>query len=284
MLNNYLVRYTMRFRLYREHGAMNSLAVFDAFEQGLLALGHEVVQSNSDVDVIWSVLWHGRMERNAVIYEAARNINKPVVILEVGTLIRGTTWKVSLNHINALGVYNHETDLDESRPSKLGLSLKDNRTRKPEILLALQHQDSLQWQHKKSTVDWIEDTISEIRQYTDRTVIVRPHPRSLVFVKIRKDVHMELPKRVVHTYDCYDIDYDYHCVVNYNSGPSMQAAIHGTPVVCDSTSLAYPVSSLISTIDNPVLPDREDWFLKLTHTEWTLDEIATGLPLKRLRL
>ena len=278
------MRCAMRFRLYREFGAMNSGPVFDAFERGLMALGHTVVETDSDVDVIWSVLWKGRMESNRAIYESARILNKPIIILEVGSLIRGTTWKVALNHVNALGFYGHETDLDEDRPAKLGLSLKDNATRKPEILLALQHQDSLQWQHKIPTHDWIEQKIAEIRQYTDRTVMVRPHPRSIIFVPIRKDVHCERPNPVRGTYDSYDIDYNYHCVVNYNSGPSIQAAIHGTPVLCDITSLAYPVSSPIETIDNPVLPDRESWFLKLTHTEWTLDEIATGLPLKRLQL
>lgn len=274
----------MRFRLYREHGAMNSEPVFDAFEQGLLALGHTIVENDSDVDVIWSVLWKGKMAPNAAIYESAKVMNKPIIILEVGSLIRGTTWKVCLNHTTALGFYGHEADLDESRPSKLGLSLKDNPTRKPEILLALQHQDSLQWQRQIPTAEWIEEKIAEIRQYTDRTIVVRPHPRCIVFTKIRKGVYCERPVRVYGTYDDYDIDYNYHCVVNHNSGPSMQAAIHGTPVICDSTSLAYPVSSLMKTIHNPVLPDREDWFLKLTHTEWTLDEIATGLPLKRLQL
>jgi hypothetical protein len=187
-----------------------------------------------------------------------------------------------LNHVNALGFYGHKDDLDQNRPSKLGLELKDNSIRKPEILLALQNQDSLQWPRTTPTVDWIEQKISEIRQYTDRTIIVRPHPRSWVFVKIRKDVHVELPKRVSGTYDSYDIDYDYHCVINHNSGPGMQAAISGTPVICDSTSLAYPISDLIENIDNPILPNREEWFLQLTHTEWTLDEIASGIPLRRL--
>ena len=272
----------MKFRLYREYGALNSGPVFDAFEHGLKTLGHTVVQSDSDVDVIWSVLWKGRMERNVSIYNINRSTKKPIIILEIGSLVRGITWKVALNHVNALGFYGHKDDLDQNRPSKLGLELKDNSIRKPEILLALQNQDSLQWPRTTPTVDWIEQKISEIRQYTDRTIIVRPHPRSWVFVKIRKDVHVELPKRVSGTYDSYDIDYDYHCVINHNSGPGMQAAISGTPVICDSTSLAYPISDLIENIDNPILPNREEWFLQLTHTEWTLDEIASGIPLRRL--
>ena len=46
----------MRFRLYREYGAQNSRPVFDALEEGLKALGHEIVSNSEDIPVIWSVL------------------------------------------------------------------------------------------------------------------------------------------------------------------------------------------------------------------------------------
>jgi hypothetical protein len=35
-------------------------------------------------------------------------------------------------------------------------------------------------------------------------------------------------------------------------------------------------------LENPTLPNREEWFLKLCHTEWTVEEIAQGVPLARL--
>jgi hypothetical protein len=43
------------------------------------------------------------------------------------------------------------------------------------------------------------------------------------------------------------------------------------------------MSGKISAIENIKLPDRTQWFLKLCHTEWTIDEIASGLPIDRLR-
>ena len=85
-----------------------------------------------------------------------------------------------------------------------------------------------------------------------------------------------------NTYDDFNILYGYHCVINYNSGPAVQAAIQGVPVLCDSSSLASPVSTSWETLENPQLPDREEWFLKLCHTEWTVKEIAQGIPLRRL--
>jgi hypothetical protein len=71
-------------------------------------------------------------------------------------------------------------------------------------------------------------------------------------------------------------------VINHNSGPAIQAAIQGVPVICDPSSLAGILSGKLGKIDEISLPDREDWFLKLSHTEWTVEEIAEGLPVKRL--
>ena len=70
--------------------------------------------------------------------------------------------------------------------------------------------------------------------------------------------------------------------MNHNSGPAVQAAIHGTPIICDTTSLAGEISSKFEDIEIAKLPNRQDWFLKLCHTEWTLNEIAQGIPMKRL--
>jgi hypothetical protein len=272
----------MRFRLYKEHGAMNSKLVFDAFEMGLLRCGHTVVETDSDIDVIWSVLWKGRMKANEVIYQKAILENKPIIILEIGSLIRGVTWKVALNHINRLGVYGNTTALDLDRPAKLGIRLNNNPPNNAKILLATQQPFSLQWQSQLPTNQWIVNQLTLIRQYTDRLVVVRPHPRSPVIITKQNGVCLEVPNRVLNTYDDYDINYNYHCVVNHNSGPAVQAAINGSPVVCDFTSLAYPVSDTIENIDNPVLLDRDAWFLQLSHTEWTLDEIASGTPLIRI--
>jgi hypothetical protein len=62
----------------------------------------------------------------------------------------------------------------------------------------------------------------------------------------------------------------------------VQAAINGTPVICDPTSLAASVSDSWQNLESIQLPNRDDWYLGLCHTEWTVDEIAQGIPLMRL--
>jgi hypothetical protein len=272
----------MRFKIHKDNGALNSVPIFAALEQGIKNTGFSVVDSGQDVDVIWSVLWHGRMQRNQLIYNQCRAKGKPVMIIEVGNLVRGSTWRISLDHIHGLGIFGNHENLDKSRPTVLGLNLKPlNQKRNNKILIACQHERSLQWEGQPSMAEWAKRKVAEIRKFTEKDIIIRPHPRSPFTLTI-PGVQVEQPKKILNSYDSFDIDYNYHCVVNHNSGPAVQAAINGVPVICDRSSLAFPVSDRIENINNPTLPDREEWFLKLCHTEWTVDEISKGLPIQRL--
>lgn len=272
----------MRFKLYREYGALNSPPIFEAMEHGIKSQGHEIVQDNEDVSVIWSVLWAGRMRNNKLIYENARHNNKKILIIEVGNLKRGDTWRISLDNINNLGYFGNSDDLDPLRPVKLGVALKPSPSiKRGEILIACQHQESLQWQGMPHMKDWVAETIEKIKKYTRRRIIVRYHPRSSFPFKM-PGIIVERPTPVPMTYDDFDIFYNYHCIINYNSGPAVQAVIHGTPVLCDQSSLAAPMSIQWQDLDNPSLPDREEWFVKLCHTEWTVEEIRKGVPISRI--
>ncbi len=275
------------YKIYRENGALNSPPIFDAVDTGLKHIGYTSVNTNEDLPIIWSVLWQGRMERNREIYLNARSKNKPVLIVEVGNLFRNTTWRVSLNNVNGQGLFADNMELDQNRSNKLGIALKEYQiTRKPEILITTQHERGLQWQDMPGIETWLSSTILNIQQYSNRKIIVRPHPRwnRVSQIKSLKNVEIQLPKKVQNTYDNYDIDYCYHCVINHNSGPAVQAAINGVPVICHESSLAYPVSNSFADIENLKYPDRELWFTKLCHTEWTVNEIAQGLPFLRLQI
>jgi len=272
----------MRFRLYREYGALNSAPVFNAFEQGIKSLGHEIVQNHEEVAVIWSVLWAGRMRPNKDVYRRCKENNIPVIIIEVGNLLRGRSWRICLDNINGAGTFGNDRDLDPKRTDKLGIRLRPvNPNRKSEILIASQHHSSLQWEGMPTMAQWVERTVTKLKDYTDRKIIIRPHPRCTFSLNLNNST-VEYPKIIQGSYDDFDIDYGYHCVINHNSGPAVQASIHGVPVICDTSSLAAELSNTIEKIESVTVPNRDEWFLKLCHTEWTLDEIAHGIPLSRL--
>jgi hypothetical protein len=274
----------MRVAYYPNQCALNSIPVMQAMLDSLRRAGHTVEENSlgADTVIIWSVLWAGRMAPNQAVYENYRSQGKPVIIADVGALYRGKTWKIAVNHINNLGYYGHTENIDQDRPRKLGLSLAVNLSRNPTILIAAQHRHSLQLANQDHET-WILEQIDKIRQVSDRPIIVRPHPRSpLKLSNFDKLVKIERPYLVSDTYDSFDIHFDHHAVVNYCSGPGIQAAISGTRPMVSSYSLATPVAVAINDIDRPYDTDRDQWLVEICHTEYTLEEIKQGLWLKRL--
>jgi hypothetical protein len=55
------------------------------------------------------------------------------------------------------------------------------------------------------------------------------------------------------------------------------------PSYTSPSSLAWDVSiKSLANLENPPLPDRTQWLNDYAHTEWTVEEICQGIPLKRL--
>ena len=281
----------MKFKLWKEYGALNSKDVFSAFERSCLSNGHNISNSDNindaDCHVIWSVLFHGRMARNKDIWTRCRELRKPVIVLEVGGIKRGTTWKVGLNGINR-DAYFGDSNNDDSRKRLLGLEVKPWRTSSKYILLCGQHDKSLQWQGMPSMSNWFLNTYDEIRKHTDRPIIFRPHPRCRLehIERGLKHVYRQEPRHVNGTYDSFDMGFnDIHCTISYSSNPGIHSIIEGVPAFVSTHSLAYDVANdidFLHDIENPVMPDRTQWLNDYAHTEYTIDEISQGIPLKRL--
>ena len=275
----------MRFSLWTHNGALNSRPVFDAFDHSLVAAGHDVLYNdiNADVNVIWSVLWNGRMARNEAIW----NQTKPVIVLEVGGIKRGTTWKVGLNGINR-DAYFGDMGNSNDRATLLNLEVKPWRTDGEYILIAGQHDKSLQWQTMPRMSNWFLNTYDEIRKHTDRPIIFRPHPRCRLehIERGLKNVYRQEPRHVTNTYDDFDMGFDnVWATISYSSNPGIHSIIEGVPAFVSTHSLAYPAGNdidFLHTIEQPLMPDRTQWLNDYAHTEYTVEEIAAGLPLKNL--
>ncbi len=277
----------MKFSLWRQYGALNSRPVFDAFVSGAESLGYDCVDNDpsADVDVIWSVLWNGRMSGNKAIWEAARARSKPVVVLEVGGIKRGTTWKVGLNGINR-DAYFGEQNNDRTRADSLGLVCKPWRSDGDYVLIAGQHEKSEQWRNQPRMSRWVMDTIENVQAHTDRPIIFRAHPRCRLEAIERqyRNVYRQEPIQLKDTYDDFDMNFnDIYCTVSWTSNPGIHSVLEGVPAYTSQSSLAWDVSiKSLTNINNPPQPDRQQWLNDYAHTEWTVEEIASGLPLKRL--
>jgi hypothetical protein len=61
------------------------------------------------------------------------------------------------------------------------------------------------------------------------------------------------------------------------------AVINGVPVYAGVGSFAYPVANTgFNNIENPVMPDRSEWICEFANSEYTIDELRNGIPLKTL--
>ena len=275
----------MKFSLWTQYGAMNSKPVFNAFEKSLKDAGHSVVHNNNDADVnvIWSVLWNGRMAANQSIW----NNDKPTIVLEIGGIKRGTTWRVGLNGINRDAYYGDNNN-NSSRADVLGLSLRPWRTDGKYILIAGQHDKSLQWENMPRMSNWFLDTYDKIRKHTNRPILFRPHPRCRLehIERGLKDVYRQEPRYVNGTYDDFDMSFDdIWATVSYSSNPGIHSIINGVPSFVSTHSLAYPVANdidFIQDIESPHMGARQQWLNDYAWTEFTIEEISQGLPLKRL--
>lgn len=277
----------MKFSLFKEYGALNSKPVFEAFEKSLIEAGHTVYESDMhcDVAVIWSVLFHGRMLGNKPIWDYYRKTNRNVIVLEVGGIQRGTTWKVGLNGINR-DAYFGPSDNNDNRANKLGLKLKPWNNDGEFILLCGQHDKSLQWKNMPSMSNWVMETIDKIQQYTNRPIVFRPHPRCpLPHIERQfKNVYRQDPMHITGSYDNFDLAFTrVWATVSWSSNPGPQSIIAGVPAIVGPSSLAWDVATQdIANIENPVKIDRDQWLNDYAWTEYTVDEIASGIPLKRL--
>ena len=279
----------MKFSLWTQYGALNSKPVFDAFRMGCSTLGYETVNDShdSDVDVIWSVLFNGRMAPNKTIWEKNRTSGKPTIVLEVGGIKRGTTWKVGLNGINRdayFGPANNNSD----RVHELGLTLKPWCTTGEYILICGQHDKSLQWQGMPSMSNWVMNTIEKIQKNTDRPIVFRPHPRCpLPHIEHEfKNVSRQDPQKIDGTYDDFDMSFNnVYATVSYSSNPGIHSILEGVPAFVGYESLAYATANdidFLHDIENPLMPDRTQWLNDYAWTEYTIKEIQNGVPLKRL--
>lgn len=262
----------MKFDLFTQFGALNSPPIFESFKKGIISSGNtfDIGTKNGDVAVIWSVLWYGRMRPNKDVWNLYHSKNKPIIVLEVGCIERYKTWKIGVNGIN-LGSYDYSKNNDRKRFDQLRINLKPWNTSGSQILICGQHDQSHQWEGNPNMATWVERTASELKRYTERPLVFRPHPRSRV--RTLSGITMSKEPDFIN-----DINKSW-AVVSWNSNPGIQAVLNGIPAFVGPQSLAAPVSNLsLSDIENPSRPDRQQWANDLAWSEWTQEEMELGIP------
>ena len=185
------------------------------------------------------------------------------------------------------GIY-CDTEIDPLRWQKisknLNLSLKDYRTSGEHILLCLQRNGG--WSMGPVDIQtWAVETINTIRKYTDRPIIIRPHPGDKTSKNIIQPGNpackIKFSKAVQLSSNVNLVDDLKNCwaAVNYNSSPVVGAAIEGVPIfVCDpiKSQSAEIANTDLTQIENPKMPNRQPWVERLSMFHWNFNELKSG--------
>ena len=137
-----------------------------------------------------------------------------------------------------------------------------------------------------SVVEWVHQTVKEIKQYSNRPIVVRLHPGDGQASKYCAE--LEKLYKVSNNARLIDDFAGAWCAVTYNSSPGVAAAIEGIPVfVTDpvpQTSQAYPVSNTnLNQLESPKTFERQDWLNRLCMSHWSFDELSNGTAWKHMR-
>lgn len=116
--------------------------------------------------------------------------------------------------------------------------------------------------------EWLENTIKEVKKYTDRPIIVRDRTKSRI-------------DRVVHNTLKEALDDDVHCLITFNSNAATESVLYGYPAFTLSpTHAAGPVTSQdLSQIENPYYPDQDkvySWACHLAYGQFHVSELKDG--------
>jgi hypothetical protein len=167
----------------------------------------------------------------------------------------------------------------------LNLELKPYRRFGDHILLCLQRQGG--WSMGGIDIThWVFTTIKNIREHSQRPVIIRPHPGD----KTAHDFEY-LKKHFTNIYVSTNpalLDDLKNCwaVVNHNSSPAVAAAIEGYPVFITDpirSQCAEIANTDLSNIENPTLPDRQTWANRLAMFHYNFRELERGVCWQHMR-
>ena len=275
------------------------------FSEGVILAGDTAidVQNNiyqpTDVGVIqgWISQTTARPHlalRNQVIQEQIQN-NQNVVAVDSNLFLYANTanpahyLRYSFNGVFPnTGIY-CDANIDPSRWQKisknLNLSLKNYRVTGDHILLCLQRSGGWSMGHF-DIAEWANNVIAQIHSLSDRTIIVRGHPGD-------KNRDQYLPKinwsdRVRPSTNANLLDDLRNCwtAVNHNSSPVVGAAIEGIPIfVTDpARSQCREIANTdLAQIENPLMPDRQQWVERLSMFHWNFDELRSGECWRHMR-
>jgi hypothetical protein len=183
----------------------------------------------------------------------------------------------------ATGIYCNDNPGDENWNNikrDYNMDLKPWRTTGNHILITLQR--PMGWSMRGvDLMKWLKRTLGKIRENSDRPILMRWHPGDWkAFPRYQSTLDkfgVTLSPQDRHiTQDLVNC----WAVVCHNSTPSAVAPIEGIPAfITDDPSYSQGgdiANTDFTQLENPNLPDREQWIRKLAQCHWSFEDVKSG--------
>jgi len=158
--------------------------------------------------------------------------------------------------------HNEIVDRPSDRWNKLDYPI-ENRKQGKHILLVTPSEKPCKFYHINKK-EWLENTISQIKKYTDRPIIIRDKaPR---------------PQRIIKT--IFDDLINCHALVTYQSIAAIESVLYGVPAFTLAPTAADPVCDKdLSLIETPTVQDKDKiykWACHLAYGQFHINELKDG--------
>ena len=172
---------------------------------------------------------------------------------------------------------NHNSTDDKWQQIKttLRIDMKPWRAMGNHVLVCLQRDGG--WSMKGvDLVSWADTTVRRLKELTTRPIVIRPHPNHPVdlsevlrFYRVTMSTNATLQQDLNNAW----------AAVFYNSSSSVASILAGIPVFAeDNDCVAWSVANHdLGQINNPAMPDRNQWLWDLSSAHWSDVEARRGL-------
>lgn len=265
--------------------------------EGIVEIDQNDSYSSCDVAVFFGS-WKNREKGHHLVRTSIAYNSKCFVCLEMPVLSRKVKednryFRVGVNgFLNNHGMFfDRNKELSTDRLEQIGIKWngwKSVHSGHIVMLLQIPSDASLRG---ANIFEWARHSINGIRNYSDKKILIRPHPLAPVrsgdeFLEF----YYSLQRSKIPNLEFSDpleksLEQDLsgaYCSVAYTSGSSVDSIIHGIPVIaCDAGNFAFDISSHYpDDVANIKMADHQtvvQWLKKLSYSQWNVDEMRSGL-------
>lgn len=168
--------------------------------------------------------------------------------------------------------------MEQKRPStrweRLGIELKERQENGGHILLCCSSAKFHEFHGIKEPTRWANQTVREIRDFSERTVIYRPKPSWRAAVPVEGALFTSGNTPIA------DALRGCHCVVTHGTTAAADAIFAGVPAMVFGNAIARPVAETrIQSIETPYwgsADKRLRWASAMAYCQWSMAELESG--------